>query len=251
MQTLETMLGSLADRVAILEAQNRRLKKAIIALLIVSSAVIGMGQGASKKIIEANEFVLRDASGKPRARLSMEVENRPTLSFYSDKGNLTTSLAGGDEPFLVLNKPGSTEQVQLGANKTFVGLGIYGKNIRAGLSVQKGVAALDLFDETQKPQISLNTSSNGPDLTMIDNGNDAFLSLNASGFTMNDSAGTPRSVLSTSQGKPSLTLSDKEGYSAVLGTAELVVPATGRRESTSAASVVLFDKGKKVLWSAP
>jgi hypothetical protein len=58
---------------------------------------------------------------------------------------------------------------------------------------------------------------------MIDQGNNSFLSLGASGFTMNDSAGIPRAVLFTSQGKPSLTLNDKEGFSAVFGSADLVM----------------------------
>jgi hypothetical protein len=44
-----------------------------------------MGQAPARKVIEANEFVLRDASGQKRARLSMEATERPTLSFYKDK----------------------------------------------------------------------------------------------------------------------------------------------------------------------
>jgi hypothetical protein len=110
-----------------------------------------MGQTPARKVIEANEFVLRDASGQARARLSMEATDRPTLSFYKDKTTITASRAAGDEPFLTLQRAGTNEQVQLGANKTFVGLGIYEKEIRAGLSVQKGAPGLDLFNENAPP----------------------------------------------------------------------------------------------------
>jgi hypothetical protein len=74
MQIPKSTLEALADRVAKLEAQNRRLKKAGIASFIVAAAVIAMGQAPEKKVIEANEFVLQDASGKMRARLSLELQ---------------------------------------------------------------------------------------------------------------------------------------------------------------------------------
>jgi hypothetical protein len=48
-----------------------------------------------------------------------------------------------------------------------------------------------------------------------------------------------------------VTLRDKEGYSTQIGKTDLVVPTTGRKEQTPAASIVLFDKDKRVLWSAP
>lgn len=52
-------------------------------------------------------------------------------------------------------------------------------------------------------------------------------------------------------GGPSLELEDNEGFSTILGRSDLVENRTGRKERTPAASLVLFDKDKKVLWSAP
>jgi hypothetical protein len=177
MQLVESNLEALTTRVAKLEAQNRRLKKTGITSLIVTAAVIAMGQAPAKKVIEANEFVLQDASGKTRARLSMEGNDRPALSFYKDKTNITASLAGGDEPFLVLYRPGTTEEVTLGANRTFFGLGLYEKEIRAGLSVQKGVPGLELYNEYGKAQVGLELSSIGPNFLMTDPDFKASLSL--------------------------------------------------------------------------
>jgi len=63
MQTREFSLESLANRVVKLEVQNRRLKKVGVISFIVATVVIAMGQAPAKKVIEANEFVLKDASG--------------------------------------------------------------------------------------------------------------------------------------------------------------------------------------------
>jgi len=52
-------------------------------------------------------------------------------------------------------------------------------------------------------------------------------------------------------GGPNLTIEDNEGYSTVIGRSDLVLTKTGKKEETPAASLVLLDKGGKVLWSAP
>ncbi len=168
MQTPEASLEALTKRVAKLEAQNHRLKRAGIGAIIVATVVIAMGQAPAKKVIEANEFVLQDSFGNARARLSMQGINTPILSFYKDKTNITASLEGGDEPSLVMWRAGTTEQVQLGANRTFFGLGLYEKEIRAGLSVQKGVPGLELYNEYGKPQVGLELSSVGPSFMLTD-----------------------------------------------------------------------------------
>jgi len=48
-----------------------------------------------------------------------------------------------------------------------------------------------------------------------------------------------------------LNLSDGDGFSATLGVASLVTPRTGESHKTSAASLVMFDKNKNVIWKAP
>ncbi len=52
-------------------------------------------------------------------------------------------------------------------------------------------------------------------------------------------------------GAPSLILTDRPGYQTTLGVTDMVTPATGETHSTSAASVVLFDKNHHVIWQAP
>jgi hypothetical protein len=114
MEIFTASLQSLSERVARLEMQNRRLKKGGVTVLILAFAVMAMGQAQPRRVLEANEFVLKDAAGRMRARLSMEMTNRPTLTFYSENGGIPASLAGGDEPFLTLNRTESKQQVVLG-----------------------------------------------------------------------------------------------------------------------------------------
>ncbi len=159
---IESSIEALANRVAKLEVQNRRLKKAGIASFIVAAAVIAMGQAQTSKVIEANAFHLKDASGKVRVRLDMEASDRPTLTFLTATNSITVGLGGGDEPFLALTRPGTDEQISLMANSAFYGLTLYDKTTaRASLSVEKGLPALDLADQSGIPQATIEARPNG------------------------------------------------------------------------------------------
>lgn len=50
---------------------------------------------------------------------------------------------------------------------------------------------------------------------------------------------------------PAVDLTDAQGFSTNIGVTDLLTPTTGETHKTSAASVILFGKDKKVLWSAP
>ena len=52
-------------------------------------------------------------------------------------------------------------------------------------------------------------------------------------------------------GKDRLKLVDAEGYSATLGVTDLSNSRTGEKRKTSAASLILVDKDKNILWKAP
>jgi hypothetical protein len=49
----------------------------------------------------------------------------------------------------------------------------------------------------------------------------------------------------------SVGLFDEQGYSSALGRTALAMPRTGEKQMTSAASLVMFDKNKNVIWKAP
>jgi hypothetical protein len=65
-----TDLRDLVERVAMLEKRNRRLERGLIAAFTALSAIVVMGQAApSPRIVEAQQFVLKDANGNVRGWL--------------------------------------------------------------------------------------------------------------------------------------------------------------------------------------
>jgi hypothetical protein len=83
---------SLAERVASLEKQNRRIKKSGVAAIVLISAAVVMGQAPSNHVLEAGAFHLKDSAGRVRARLSMEDTDRPMLTLVDEKGFPVASL---------------------------------------------------------------------------------------------------------------------------------------------------------------
>ncbi|PYU62584.1 MAG: hypothetical protein DMG55_03380 [Acidobacteria bacterium] len=243
MQPHDLDLQTLVERIGKLEAQNCRLKKTGIAVAVLISAVLFMGQEQTNRVVEANAFHLMDASGKIRAQLSMEMSG-PILSLLDARGSPVVSLAGGDKPVLVLNKPGTTEQVRLGTNKTHFGLGLYDKEIRAGLSIQNGASAIDLFDESGTAQATLVARPTGSFLRLRNPAGKEVSTL-----WVDSSSGGLSVNLGEEAGGPGLEITDNEGFSTVLGRREVV--GTGRTERKPAAALLLLGKDRKVLWSAP
>ena len=160
------------ERLEKLEKQNRGLKQAGAVALIVVAAILLMGQAATKKTVEANEFILKDASGKVRAKLFMK--EGPDLVFYDSNG------------------------------KDLAWLGVH-------------------------PLL-------GPTLSF---------------YSANGKSGPLRDGLAIDLNQTGLAIFDDSGFETRIGSTDLITAATGETHTTSAASVILFNKDKKVLWKAP
>jgi hypothetical protein len=155
-----------------------------------------LGEAQTPRTLRADEFVLQDENGHPRARLCLEAGDRPALSFYDSHGAIVLSLSGGEEPSLALSRPGSSEHVQLATTKYSYGLALYdAQSHRAGISVQNGVPGVNLFDREGKEGLSAFTNSNGPSFSLRD---------------ADGKAGIVLKVAPQSAG-PSLVLFDKDG----------------------------------------
>jgi hypothetical protein len=63
--------------------------------------------------------------------------------------------------------------------------------------------------------------------------------------------GEARADYTVNEEGSSLSIADPNGFRSVIGSVDLETPRTGERHKTSAASVVLFGKDGKLLWSAP
>ena len=118
MQCHPSGFEDLLDRLATLERQNRRFKLLGVATLVGVALLLVMGQAPAKKIVEANEFVLKDDGGNIRARLFITEKtttNMPlpgmttptpvtwnpkaTLALYDDKGQTRAMLDDGSITF--------------------------------------------------------------------------------------------------------------------------------------------------------
>src|SRR5437867_1634215 len=94
---------TLLKRVEGLERQNQRLRRTLwLSVCVFAGAFVLTGQTPSKRIVEAEQFVLRDSSGKARAELTM-LDSGPSLTFRDSQGTARVAMALGPEgPGLVL-----------------------------------------------------------------------------------------------------------------------------------------------------
>ena len=122
---------------------------------------------------------------------------------------------------------------------------------RATLHVFRGQPELFIRSLNGESDVLLGTDTSGPFLIMGPLTGKAAVTLKPDNLSLEGPVGKLRIALNHEAGGPNLTIEDNEGYSTVLGTSDLLPTKTGKREPTPAASVVLFDKEKKVLWSAP
>jgi len=234
-------LSNILARLGSVERENRRLKRMVLGVLVLVGAVLLMGQARpTYRIAEAERFALKDATGRTRARLEMDGEDRPTLALLDASGFPLVSLAAGETPTLVLCRATCENQVVLGTlSDDLYGLALYGKKkgsadgVRAGLGVFKGEPGLTLYNETGTEQAGLNLGSLGPTLTL------------------RDPNGFPNATLTVGIDKPNFWLFDKQGFSTIIGSTDLETPRTGETHKTSAASIVLSGKDGKTLWTAP
>lgn len=105
--------------------------------------------------------------------------------------------------------------------------------IRAALAISLGGPALVLVGSNGSAAASLAVQPDGPLLDML-------------------GANSMQAVtLEIPTHGPELKLNDANGFETAIGATDLITPTTGETQTTSAASLVLFGKDKKVLWSAP
>jgi len=116
--------------------------------------------------------------------------------------------------------------------------------VRAELGVgANGVPMLALFDAAGNQTVSVANGEDGPSLGLTEGSGQPL--------SAKELIKQPGIALRVGRDQIGLMVEDRDGFSAVLGSADLVTPRTGETHRTSAASVVLFDKDKNVIWSAP
>jgi len=127
-------------------------------------------------------------------------------------------------------------------------------NVRGWMgSVGKG-SELILGSINSQPMIRLIVSTDAGDLHFFGNrksGMNLGLDEGIPDISMIGAEGSGSAKISFRNPGPSLTLEDKNGSSAVLGAIQPAQPSALQGQTRSAASVVLLNKEKKVIWQAP
>jgi hypothetical protein len=212
---------SIEERLKRLEEENKRLRLLALGVVVLSGGSLLLAAATAVRarlpqpvrIVEAERFVLRDASGKTRAVLGMDADGLG-LRFYDASGKVRAVLGLiADWPRLTLSDASGKP--------------------RAWLEGTPDGAALDLTDASGKPRAELSVDELfGPGLSI--------------GYLMRAALD-----LNVTADGPAITVTDAQGFKAVIGHAVLQDLFTGEQRTTPAASIHLFDRAGKVIWHAP
>lgn len=161
-------LLALADRMAVLERSNRRLKAAVSAIVAAAAACATLAM-AGDQTVEARRVHLLDDDGKPRVLLSV----RAGLSMLDAKGRPRVVLSvDGEGPGLALY--GETSQVGMIANINRDGPALTMRDnqgrTRAMLAAIDQGPGLILWDGNDKESAALVSRGSGGSLTLADSG---------------------------------------------------------------------------------
>jgi|SRR5579883_471119 len=216
-------LEALLSRVGRLERENRWFKRGVLALLAV---IVSVGLMAQTKQTAAG-------SQKQRARTPAKPAAKPAEPPAPGPVVATTVEA---QEFVLKDGNG---------------------HVRAELAMMGSTPSLKFKDESGSALITLALNSDapgGPLLLMSDPQHHASVAL-----SVLENAGPQFSLagerpdiqvrMGVTPDGTSLDLSDKDGFMTSIGNG--VLPKNGQVKKTSAASIVLFGKDRKVLWSAP
>jgi hypothetical protein len=204
-------------RIERLERENAWIKRVCAAVLLMGATLFLMGQA-------------KQGSTAWQKQIRVDKVQARTIELFTPEGNLTVKLGGsplgGSE--LIMFDGNRKARVSLDSSAPLLQMGKLEIDNTGHVSlcgggkgtVRLGYGSLILSDEAGRQTASLGASDSEAVLTLISD--------------------TPRLLV----GKPN-------DYRTEIGSTDLLIPSTGETHRTSAASVVLFDKNGKVIWSAP
>lgn len=146
-------LTAVVTRLEKVERQNRRMKVGGIMVLLVAGVGLLMGQAMPKATtVEAEAFVVRDATGKQRAALHLAPDGGATLSLFDPAGIGRAALRVDRE-----GSPDLTLIDQAATNRAVLRVG------------RNGSPGLALSDAAGKPRATLYVVSDGSGLLQLSN----------------------------------------------------------------------------------
>jgi hypothetical protein len=210
-------LGALLSRVERLEKQNRRLKQGALAFVLAIASVGLMAQTKQKPPTSTSS-----QKPKPRAAAPASAPTGPTaveaqaFILKDSNGHVRAELGlTGSSPSLKFKDESGSALVTLALN-----------------SDAPGGPMLLLSDPQHHASVALSVLEHaGPQLALTGERADIQLHMGVA----------PEGT--------TLELSDKDGFTTSIGSG--VVAKNGQAKQTSAASIVLYGKQRRVLWSVP
>jgi hypothetical protein len=146
----------LEARLERLERQNRRLRLAVLGVVILAGATLLMGQARKgSRTLEAEAFVLRDLHGKVRGSFKLDQSGRVALDLLAPNGKPRARLAlvHGEYPrFELWDKKDRRRAALTSYPSDFHGLSLYGKGKKPRMSIY--------LDANDVPRLSMMDSKN-------------------------------------------------------------------------------------------
>ena len=133
-------LCEVRSRLEKLERENRRIKTIGCLVALIAISLFVMGQAKSDRTLEAQKFVLRDASGRVGGELAMD-RFGATLTLRDRNGRPVMALIGSDSPSLSLIRGEESFSVAFPENGVTL---VYTEKILIG-TTESGLACLSLM----------------------------------------------------------------------------------------------------------
>jgi len=127
-------------------------------------------------------------------------------------------------------------------------------NVRAWLGLLGNGSEFTLGNVNKQPMMTLKVGEDASDLHFLGSQNSGMnlgLDLGVPAISMMAASGSGKAGIAIPKAGPAFSLEDAKGFSAIVGTSEPNTPAGRKSHQSSAASLVLLDKAKNVLWKAP
>ena len=206
-------MGALLSRVERLEKQNRRLRQGAVVFLL---AIVSIGLMAQTRQTPSSSQRQKGRAPAPAAPAGPTAVEAQGFILKDSNGRVRAELGFmGSSPSLKFKDESGSALVTLALN-----------------SDAPGGPMLLLSDPQHHASVALSVLEHaGPQLSLT--GERADIQLH----------------MAVAPDGTTLELSDKDGFTTSIGSG--VVPKNGQAKQTSAASIVLYGKQRKVLWSVP